>query len=95
MHTLVLKVTLATTLAFFGFGAVAAQATEVNHFVKGTKSYQKTTPSDDEGSQTPDSVSSEKAENPQDISPAAGAEEDNTKPSAKDMLQESMKLPRK
>jgi hypothetical protein len=91
MRTLV----LAVTLAVFGL-ASAAIAADGNHFAKGTKSYQKSAPSSDEGVPASDEqVSASTTETPQDISPAAGAEDDSSKPSTKEALQESMKLPRK
>lgn len=89
MRTLVLL-----TLAVFGLTSASAAAADGNRFVKGTKSYQKSLPSSDEKTESVDVQASAAAENPQDISPAAGAEEDS-RPSTKDIMVESMKLPRK
>lgn len=78
------------------FAGNVASAAENNHFSKGTKSYQKSAPAEVESSEGADIQASTEtsAEQPQDISPAAGAEE-TTEPTTKDVMVESMKLPRK
>ncbi|MCD8498141.1 MAG: hypothetical protein LRZ85_08780 [Alphaproteobacteria bacterium] len=90
MRTLVIIAALAI------FGSTAAIAGEGNHFVKGTKSYQKSSSSAGEESQDygSDDQASASVTNPQDISPAAGAEEE-AQPTTKEVMVESMKLPRK
>lgn len=72
-------------------------AAEGNNFAKGTKSYQKSAPAEVEGVPAEDTVSASDqtyTENPQDIDPAAGAE-DQTAPVTKDILADDMQLPRK
>lgn len=90
MRTLV----MIATLALFSMASTAAVAGD-NNFVKGTKSYQKSSSSSDDAVVTSgDEQASATNANPQDISPAAGAEEE-AQPSTKEVMVESMKLPRK
>lgn len=81
-----------------GLSTGAAFAAEGNHFAKGMKSYQRSTPVEravqDEQASGIQEQASQNTENPQDIAPAAGDEIQDQSLRSEEMM-DSIQLPRK
>lgn len=83
------------TMLTFVVLASSAQAAEGNSFIKGGKSYQKSATASDSIPQADDGQIEASAENLDDISPAAGASEEGTEKTTKEIMVEDLQLPRK
>lgn len=78
-----------------GFGSGAAYAGQHNHFAKGNKPYQRSAPPVEEQAQPQDDQESSASLTPEDITPAAGYEEQVAEPTTHEIMVESLQLPRK